>query len=43
MAVHDRDHVAELEPRIEDGVRGVLPILTLDLRHSDLLSGALAW
>ena len=22
MAVHDRDHVAELEPRIEDGVRG---------------------
>ena len=24
MAVRDRDHVPELEPRIEDGVRGVM-------------------
>jgi hypothetical protein len=37
MAVRDRDHVAELEPRIQDGVRRVLPILALDVGHADLL------
>jgi hypothetical protein len=36
MAIGHRDHVAELEPRIEDGVRGVLPILALDVGHTDL-------
>src|SRR5436309_15287457 len=37
MAVRDSDHVPELQPRVENGVGGVLPVLALDVGHTDLL------